>query len=59
MVSLSFSKTKTTQKKTCKCGWPGEVKVGKDWYCTECLDYGDDEDDDDQSDDRLSGVKLC
>lgn len=65
MVSLSITQTtKTSQKKPdCKCGWPGEVKIGRRWYCKYCLDYGDDED---ATMDfitrlriRLRGIKLC
>lgn len=65
MVSLNIRATTTPQKKNpnCKCGYPGEVKVGRYWYCRICLDYGDDEDADldlfSRLRIRLQGIKLC
>jgi hypothetical protein len=64
MVALNIAPRTTPQKKpNCKCGWPGEVKIGRHWYCKLCLDYGDDEDADmgliSRLRIRLLGIKLC
>lgn len=64
MVSLNIRATMTPQKNPdCKCGYPGEVKLGKRWYCKICLDNGDDEDADmdfiSRLRIRLRGIKLC
>lgn len=44
MVNLSLASTPLLpQKTTCSCGYPGVHLVGKIWYCTDCFNNGDDE----------------
>lgn len=67
MVSISLKALETTTpqktKPNCRCGYPGEVKLGRHWYCRICLDNGDDEDADmdlvTRLRLRLRGIKLC
>lgn len=43
MVALSLTRPLLPQKPKCKCGYPGNHHVGKDWYCDECYTNGNDE----------------